>query len=108
MNHYVPIEDTVINKMKVAELRDELKKRKQITKGLKTELLSWLRKDLDENVPVHTIRISNTQNKSKDKKKKSVFDLGEGTRWKLFETSTTVEEPINPTFKQLRAPTVFA
>ena len=108
MNHYVPIEDTVINKMKVAELRDELKKRKQLTKGLTTELISWLRKNLDENVPVHAIRISNTQNKSKNKKKKSTFDLGEGIRWKLFETSTTIDEPINPTFKQPRAPTILA
>ena len=85
--------------MKVAELRDELKKRKQLTKGLMTKLLSWLKKGLDKHVPVYDIRTHNTQNKSKKKKKKYVFDLDEGAWWKLFETSTTVEEPINPTFK---------
>ena len=53
-------------------------------------------------MPVYDIRTSDTQNKSK-KKKKYVFYLDEGAWWKLFETGTTVEEPIKSSFKQPRA-----
>ena len=104
---HVPIEDAQLKKMKVAELREELLKRKQSTKGLKTELLTRLKKALHDNVHVFSIVINKENENAKKKKvpKRSPFDLAEGAWWKVLVSDSVVEEPSNPTFFEPRAPT---
>ena len=100
---FIPIEDGLLDKMKVAELRDELSVRQLSTRGKKQELRERLKKALIDKVHVRT-----TKSKINDKKKSEVgIDFAETARWELLQADVEeVNEPTNPTFHQARAPTV--
>ena len=70
---HVPIEDAVLAKMKVYELREELKKRKEPTDGLKAVLLAWLKETLGKEAHVHRKSTTTTANNSSSAKKTTRF-----------------------------------
>ena len=70
---HVPIEDAVLAKMKVYELREELKKRKEPADGLKAVLLAWLKETLGKEAHVHRKSTTTTANKSSSAKKTTRF-----------------------------------
>ena len=55
----VPIKDAVIEKMKFAELQEDLNKKKDLIAGIKAVLLSRLKEALGKEDPMHC-EITNT------------------------------------------------
>ena len=110
MDVFIPIEEGLIDKMKVSELRDELSIHELSTCGKKTELKDQLRKALAEKVYVrHSLPQQNQRKKATAKEKQS--DVGKDfpptARWEvLTPDNEQAAEPSNPTFRQARAPTV--
>ena len=93
--------------MKVAEIREELKKRKDLIDGLKAVLLDRLKEALIKESHVHRQSTTTTaKNSISANNNTGVYIISEYSWWKVIKTSTVVEEPKNPTFKLLRAPTV--
>ena len=116
VNIHVVIHPDVVEKFKVDELRHELKLRGQSPMGKKDELKARLVKALNEKIPV-TVNVvtSGTGGKGKkggSKKKDAVKSkIGRGfplsAKWRpLLPDSEVVAEPLNPTFKLPRAPTI--
>ena len=93
-----------MKKLKVSELREELKKRRKATGGLKAVLLDRLREAMTSEAPVYSSpEIVPTKKKAKNA---GVYDLPSDAWWKILQTKSTVEEPTNLTFRLPRAPTV--
>ena len=104
---FIPIEEGLVEKMKVAELRIELNIRELSTRGKKQELQDRLRKDMIDKVHVRKLQPQQKQ------KKKQVSTVGKNfpdtARWEVLVADVDqVKEPSNPTFRQARAPTVSA
>ena len=116
---HIEIKPEIVEKLKVDELRHELKLRSQPVRGKKDELKVRLLKALSDKIPV-----SVSANKAGDagakgkkggggKKKKDTVksNVGRGfplsAKWRpLLPDTETVSEPLNPTFKLPRAPTI--
>ena len=104
---HVPIEDAVLAKMKVAEIWEEIKNRKDPEAGLKALLIDRPKKELGKESHVHRDISTNTAKKSSTKNKTTgVCSISEDSWRKVLETITIVEEPTNPTFKLPHAPEV--
>ena len=106
---HLPIETDVLKGMKVPELKLELKKRGQPVGGNKSVLQRRLEVALSKKLPV----INNGETTSKKKflaKKKTATGISafaEGAYWKvLTPKDELVEEPLNATFRNPRAPTI--
>ena len=95
---HIAIEDGVLKKRKVVEFRDELKRRKESTTGNKAALVERLKKALDEMVPAYPLEISKPREKASNAKK-GMFDIADGSWWKVLESGECVNKPTNPTFK---------
>ena len=67
---HIPIEESVLNGMKVLDLKEQLKLRGQPVGGIKSVLLSRLKKALDEKIPVGGGKESTTTTKEKDESNK--------------------------------------
>jgi len=105
---FIPIEEGLIEKMKVAELRDELNIRELRTRGKKYELQDRLKKALTDKVHVRKLK---PQHKPQHKQQKSEVgkDFPITAKWEVFIADLEqVKEPNNPTFHEARAPTVPA
>ena len=93
--------------MKVADLQEELNKRKDTTAGLKSVLLDRMNETLSKQSPVNHDRTTTTEKKSSSPKKTTgVYSITEDSWWKVLDTSTIMENPTDPTFKPTRAQTV--
>ena len=108
-NVFIPIENEVIEKMKVKELREALKERGVSTAGKKDELLRRLQVAMVAKKPVS----SKSQRKAKDKDDADKGrKIGKGfpptARWKsLIPDDTAVVEAENPTFRNSRSPRTY-
>ena len=94
--------ENTVKKLKVNDLRHQLKIRAQSAVGKKAELIERLLKALTDNVPVF---VNVALSRSREKKEKDVFfsNVGRGfppiARWRpLVPDGGTVKEPSNPTF----------
>ena len=107
VDDHIPIEEDAVNKMKIPELREELKKRGQTLLGNKGVLVELLLSALGKKIPVGNGK--NPKPKKIDKSKS-----GGGMKWFLDTAywrvlkpkNETVDEPNNATFKNPRAPTI--
>lgn len=104
---FIPIEEGLVEKMKVAELRIERNIRELSTRGKKQELQDRLRKAMIDKVHVRKLQPQQKQ------KKNQVSTVGKDfpvtARWEFLVADVDqVKEPSNPTFRQARAPTVSA
>ena len=111
---FIPIDEDTLSKLKVGELKEELRIRREPMYGKKEVLLSRLRDALSAKKPAFTPA---ELEKAKQKKKttKSATNekssVGRGfpatAYWRdLVPTVNTVEEPQNPHFEKARAPTI--
>ena len=89
----IPLEEIV--KPKVAELRNELKKRGLSIKGKKSKLVEALSKAMVDRVPIQKER-------TEEQAQATVFR--NGVKWKKMNPSHTVVDPTSSS--HLRAPTV--
>ena len=109
---FIPIEDGLLEKMKVSELRNELNIRELSTRGLKIELRDRLKQALADKVHVRKTKPQPNQQKKKSTgKKKEISEVGKdfpvSARWEVLTPDIQqAVEPSNPTFFQARAPTV--
>ena len=103
------IEEAIVKKLKLGEIREELRKRKQPTIGLRAVLLACLRQAMLDEAPVYAESdLAPPPKKANKKAKAGVYDLPEDSWWKMLETHSSVVEPKNSRFKQPRAPTINA
>ena len=101
---FVHISDDAIDKMKVNELKDELKKRNAPVGGKKNELVKRLKKCIEDKVVVGG---KNKEKSSKPRKNNGLGSFIDGAYWKILEPeSNAVVEPVNKTFKKCREPTI--
>ena len=100
--------DSQIDKMKVTELKAELKKRKYAVGGKKGELVVRLKKAVALGEPICNQRNQKgTAFKASKPEKPELTGFKEGTKWKvLVANEDCMPEPENPTFTRARAPTV--
>jgi len=109
---HVPIDEEDLEKMKGAQLKQELKLRYESTAEIKAELLKRLKKALQEEKPKYSIEyIQNEKLKKKEiattKKPSGLERFSDGAYWhELTQKECVVEEPNNESFSILRAPTV--
>ena len=102
------MEEDAVNKMKIPELKEELKKRGQLLLGNKGALVERLLSSLAKNIPV-----SNGKKPNPKKSDKSMG--GGGMKWfpdtaycrVLKPKNETFDEPNNATFKNPCAPTII-
>ena len=101
---HVPIAENILVKLKVAELRLELKMRNCPVSGKKPELVCRLREALAKEIPVSV----SLQNKRTDTGKEKLNQIFHPTAfWKELECEKdATAEPENPTFNNARAPTM--
>ena len=78
---HVPIKDAVLSKMKVADLQEELNKRKDLTAGLKSVLLARMKEALGKEDLVHYESTTTTENKSSSSKKTTGVYIIEENSW---------------------------
>ena len=107
-NVFIPIENELIDKMKVKELREALKERGESTAGKKDDLLRRLQAAIVAKTPI--LSESQREAKAKDNADKG-RKIGKGfpptAQWKsLTADDTAVVEPENPSFRNPRAPTI--
>ena len=67
---HIPIEESVLNGMKVVELKEQLKLCGQPVGGVKSALLRRLKKALDEKIPVGGGKETTTTTKEKENNNK--------------------------------------
>ena len=107
---HIPISEEEIKRLKLKDLRNELKKRLQPTHGKKAELIERLKDALVKQLPV--VPLEEQQKKAKNLNSnynnKNLCDLFAPTAYweELFPLEDIVDEPENPNFSQPRAPTI--
>ena len=101
---HVPIADNILVKLKVAELRLELRMRNCPVSGKKPELVCRLREALAKEIPVNVA----LQNKETDTGKEKLNQIFHPTAfWKELQCEKdATAEPENPTFNNAYAPTM--
>ena len=100
---HIAIEVDVLKKMKVVDLKSELKKRGQPTSGNKSQLLTRLIDALDNKIPVGH-RKEAVKKSSAPSQMKAFPNTA---YWRVLKPKTeSVDEPQNSTFKNPRAPTI--
>ena len=113
---FIPIDEDTLKKLKVAELKEELKIRNQPVYGKKDVLLLRLRDALSAKKVVFTPAELEKVKANNKKQTKSTMttektSVGKGfpatAYWRdLVPVANTVEEPENPHFEKPRAPTI--
>jgi hypothetical protein len=100
--------DSVIQEMKVADLKEQLRKRRCPVGGKKDELVARLKKAVALGEPVYNQRNrKGSAFKASKPVKPELTGFPEGTKWKvLVANEDCMPEPENPTFTRARAPTV--
>jgi len=109
---HVPIAEEDLKKMTIAQLKEELKKRKVPLKGLsnKAAFVGKLQEALQHQLPVFSEeQLAAQEKKEKEKNRKpdnmSCFPIG--AYWKALEPTVDVEEPVNEGFQDARGPQVL-
>ena len=88
----------MLEKMKIAEIQEELKKRMEPIYGFKSVMLAWMKEELNKESPLHRDSTTNTVNKSISANDTTgVYSIAEDSWGKVLDTSTIVEDPTNPT-----------
>jgi SAP domain len=102
-DRFVFISDADIDKLRVAELKEELKKRGLVLFGKKAELIERLKQGMALRVPLQPIGAGNVRNRNV----LQIAGFSVTAKWKLLEhLQEEVQEPVN-TFAS-HAPTVPA
>ena len=104
---FVPIKEEILVKFSVAQLKAELKLRSQKVTGMKNKgLQELLRKVLDDKVP-NKVDEALSEKKKETQRGDGLQHFASTARWTVFTLEETpVEEPLNPRFKNSRAPTI--
>ena len=112
---HIELDEETVKKLKVDELRHQLKMRGQSAVGKKAELIGRLLNAVKDKIPisVNAVPFRSRVKGKKDVAKSDVTksELGKGfpatAKWKpLVHDSEKVDKPSNPTFKMARAPTI--
>ena len=107
LDDQIPVEADAIKKMKITDLKEELKKRGQPLLGNKVALVERLHSAL-----ANIISVSNGNNpkpKKSDKSKSggTTKKYPDTAKWRVLKPKNeTVDEPNNTTFKNPCAPTI--
>ena len=112
---HVAITDDVLNskRMKVVQLKKELKNRLQPTTGVRQVLKERLKEALNKKVPYYTdeqLKEYNSKNNNNNNKK-NTSDSGldsfpPGAYWEELKGTIAVDDPSNESFRVARPPTV--
>jgi hypothetical protein len=112
-NGHIPIAEEALLAMKRSVLVEELKKRGQVVSGKKDVLLDRLRLALEKKMRVGKNKkrapgFKIVENPKMDKTRNETAGFLPGSYWKTLVPSSTVAEPLNPSFTKPRAPTIPA
>ena len=105
---HIPIEEDAVKKMKMSELKDELKKRRQPISGNNATLVERLLSALSNKIPVGNKK-NHTPKKSDKSKGGGIVakSFPDTAYWRVLKPKNEkVDEPNNATFKNPRAPTI--
>ena len=105
---HIPIEEDAVKKMKMPELKDELKKRRQPISGNKGALVERLLSALSNKIPVGNTKSHKPKKSDKSKGGEIVGkSFPDNAYWRVLKPKNEeVDEPNNATFKNPRAPTI--